>query len=120
MQIRQDELAALVENKYDNLWKGIEKSLENISTVELRKYHEDVQAVSGKIEKNMNMRISYCLDILAKTTETNRQKDLKKAVILRFGFPFLSNGKLETGSAQSYGGCQHTLARTKKTFSQLP
>ncbi|KAL8451310.1 hypothetical protein Emag_002815 [Eimeria magna] len=79
---RQDELAASVQNKYDNLWRGVEHSLETISTAELKKYHHDIRAVSGEIEKRMNMQISYCLDILARATETNRRRDLKRAVIL--------------------------------------
>ena len=33
----------------------------------------------------MNLRISYCLDILAKAAETNRQKDVKRSVLLRLG-----------------------------------
>ncbi|KAL8436886.1 hypothetical protein ACSSS7_001388 [Eimeria intestinalis] len=81
---RQDELAASVQNKYDNLWRGVEHSLETISTAELKKYHHDIRAVSGEIEKRMNMQISYCLDILARATETNRRRDLKRAVILRW------------------------------------
>ncbi|KAL8272255.1 hypothetical protein Esti_003811 [Eimeria stiedai] len=81
---RQDELAASVQNKYDNLWRGVEHSLESISTAELKKHHHDIRAVSGEIEKRMNMQISYCLDILARATETNRLRDLKRAVILRW------------------------------------
>lgn len=89
---RHDELSTSVENKYDTLWKGVEQSLQSISTAELKKYHKDIQAVSGKIEQKMNLRISYCLDILAKATETTRQKDLKRAVILRFAKPWLHGG----------------------------
>lgn len=72
-------------NKYEGLWKGVEQSLEAISSAELQKHQSDIQALSGKVEKRMNLRISYCLDILAKAAETNRQKDVKRSVLLRLG-----------------------------------
>ncbi|CDJ33779.1 uncharacterized protein EMH_0093010 [Eimeria mitis] len=81
---RQEELANSVENKYENLWRGVEQSLEAISTAELQKYQSDIQALSGKVEKRINLRISYCLDILTKATEMNRQRDVKRSVLLRW------------------------------------
>ncbi|KAL8439252.1 hypothetical protein Efla_005729 [Eimeria flavescens] len=81
---RQDELSSSVQNKYDTLWRSVEQSLENISTAELKRYHRDIQAVSGEIEKRTSAQISYCLDILARATVTNRSRDLKRAVIVRW------------------------------------
>lgn len=104
----QNELAASVENKYESLWKSVEKSLENISTTELQKYHSEIRALSGKIENRMNLRISYCLDILAKAAETSRQKDLKRSVLLRLGF-YKSSCKISScGETRScFGPLEH-------------
>lgn len=84
MEQSQRDLLCSVENKYEQLWKGVEKSLESISAEEVRKYQRDAEASNARFEKKMSMQISYCLNILAAAAETNRKNSLKHAVVSRY------------------------------------